>query len=89
MAHDIADSTTLIGALAGTLTTLSFVPQVVKTWQARSAAGLSVWMVVTFDLGIMGWLAYGILTRAWPVIVANAVTLTLGLALLGLTLRYR
>ena len=89
MGSDTAAPTALVGILAGVLTTLAFVPQVVKTWQARSAVGLSVGMLVMFNTGIVCWIAYGMATRSWPVIAANVVTLTLGLILLGLTIRYR
>ncbi|MEQ1575901.1 MAG: SemiSWEET transporter [Vicinamibacterales bacterium] len=89
MGSDPAAFAVLLGFLAGTLTTLAFVPQVAKTWRTRSAAGLSVWMVATFNAGIVLWIAYGIVTRTWPVIAANVVTLVLGLMLLWMTIRYR
>ncbi len=45
-------STTLLGLCAGTLTTLSFVPQVVKCWRRRSAGDLSATMLLTFTGGV-------------------------------------
>ncbi len=78
----------LLGFLAATLTTISFVPQVLHTWKTRRATGVSLGMVSLFSLGVALWLWYGILVGAWPVIAANAVTLLLALVLLGMKLRF-
>jgi MtN3 and saliva related transmembrane protein len=77
-----------LGTLAGTLTTISFVPQLVTTWRARSGRGLSYSMLAIFDLGVTLWLVYGILTRSRPIIFANAVTLVLAGAILALKVRF-
>lgn len=66
-----------LGYLAATLTTAAFLPQVLHTWKSRSARDLSVGWLVTFTIGVMAWLAYGLLTGSRPVIVGNAVTLAL------------
>ena len=78
-----------LGVAAGTLTTLSFVPQVVKAWRTKSVEDLSLWMLLAFNGGITLWLTYGILTRKPSIIFANAITLSLALTLLGLKLKYR
>jgi MtN3 and saliva related transmembrane protein len=75
-----------LGVAAGTLTTLSFVPQVVRTWKTRSAEDVSVWMLLAFNGGITLWLTYGILTKKPSIIFANAITLALALTLLGMKL---
>lgn len=67
----------LLGLIAATLTTLSFVPQAVKSVRTRDLSGISLGMYSAFTLGIALWLVYGIMTEAMPVIVANAVTLPL------------
>lgn len=77
-----------IGSLAALLTTLSFVPQVWKTWRTRDARGISLTMYSVFTIGVTLWLVYGILLGAWPIIVANAVTLTLALFILGMRIRF-
>jgi MtN3 and saliva related transmembrane protein len=82
-------SITLLGLCAGTLTTLSFVPQVVKCWQRQSVADLSLGMLLTFTAGVTLWAIYGVMTGAWPIVAANAVTLLLALALLGMKARFR
>jgi MtN3 and saliva related transmembrane protein len=78
-----------IGGLAATLTTLSFVPQAWLTFKTRDVRGISLGMYSAFTCGIALWLVYGIMIMAWPVIVANVVTLILALAILGMKLRYR
>jgi MtN3 and saliva related transmembrane protein len=73
-----------IGLIAGTLTTLSFVPQVIRSWRRRSVADLSMTMLLAFAAGVSLWIVYGVLTRAIPVIVSNSVTLVLALALIAM-----
>ncbi len=79
---------TVIGLLAGGLTTASFMPQVIRIWRRRSANDLSLTASVMFTVGITCWLIYGIQLHALPIIVANAVTLGLNLSILGLKLRH-
>ena len=78
----------LIGALAAVLTTISFVPQAWKTWRTRDVIGISLIMYAVFTVGVGMWLVYGWLLGAWPIIVANAVTFTLALLILGMRIRY-
>ena len=77
-----------IGLLAGTLTTIAFVPQVVKIWKTKHARDLSLGMFATFSSGVLLWLWYGIEVGATPIIVANAVTLGLSLMILVFKIRY-
>ena len=73
----------------GTLTTTAFIPQAVLTWKTRRAEGVSLWMYSIFVTGVALWLAYGCLSNAWPVILANAMTLLLALFILIMKLVYR
>jgi MtN3 and saliva related transmembrane protein len=77
-----------MGYVAAILTTMSFVPQVLHTWRTRRASGISLSMISLFSLGVALWLGYGLLLGAWPVILANTVTLALSLFLLGMKLRF-
>jgi len=77
-----------VGYLAAILTTVAFVPQVVKTWKTKSAGDLSTGMLVMFTAGVALWLVYGVLLRSLPIIAANIVTLGLSAVLVGLRLRY-
>jgi MtN3 and saliva related transmembrane protein len=79
----------LLGTAAGTLTTVAFIPQVVKTWRSRSTHDISLIMFSLFSLGVLLWLAYGIALGAWPIIVANSVTLTLAGFILAMKIRFK
>ena len=83
------DAPTLLGLIAGSLTTLAFVPQVLKTWRTKSGNDISLGMFLLFSTGVLLWLIYGILIDALPVILANGLTLLLSVAILLLKLRYR
>jgi MtN3 and saliva related transmembrane protein len=78
-----------IGYLAATLTTTAFVPQAILTWRTRRAEGVSLLMYSIFITGVMLWLAYGCLLQAWPIIVANLLTLLLALFILAMKLVYK
>jgi MtN3 and saliva related transmembrane protein len=81
--------TELIGYAAAILTTCSFVPQALLTFRTRDVRGISLGMYGVFTIGVALWLLYGIRLAAWPIIAANAVTLALACAILGMKLRYR
>ena len=76
-----------LGLLAGTLTTASFVPQVWKIWTTRSARDLSWAMVAVFTAGTFFWLLYGLKMGSMSIIVANAITFLLSLAICVMKLR--
>ena len=78
-----------IGMIAGSLTTLSFVPQVWKTYRRKSAGDFSWGYLLAFTTGLALWLWYGLLISSMPVILANAVALFLLVTLVGLKVRYR
>jgi MtN3 and saliva related transmembrane protein len=82
------DNATLIGYFAGFLTTVAFVPQVLKTWKSKSASDLSLGMFLIFSLGVLCWLIYGILLTEIPIVFWNTVTLILALALLIMKLKF-
>ena len=77
-----------IGFVAAALTTLSFVPQAWLTFKTRDVSGISLGMYSAFTLGVALWLVYGLALGAWPLILANADTLSLALAILVMRLRY-
>lgn len=79
----------LIGTLAAVLTTASFLPQAWHTFHTKDVSGISLGMYSVFTTGVAGWLVYGILLTAWPIVIANAITLSLASAILVMKLRYR
>ncbi|NLB00756.1 MAG: SemiSWEET transporter [Methanomicrobiales archaeon] len=71
------DAVTALGLIAGSLTTLSFAPQVIRAWRTRSTADLSLAMLVVFLAGILLWLVYGVVREDLAIIAANAITAVL------------
>ena len=65
----------ILGYAAATLTTVSFIPQAIKTLRSADTAAISLRMYLLFTGGIALWGIYGLLTGDGPLIVANAITL--------------
>lgn len=82
------DTLVIIGYIAGALTTISFVPQVLRAWKLKETRDLSLAMLLLFAAGILLWTVYGIWTGSLPIIAANVITFFLILILLGLKIRY-
>lgn len=77
-----------IGAVAAVCTTISFLPQLIRVYRLKSAHEISLIMFLVFSFGVFLWLLYGVFIRSFPVIVANACTLALSVAILALKIRY-
>jgi MtN3 and saliva related transmembrane protein len=77
-----------LGFAAATLTTLCWVPQAWRTIRTRDTRAISLWTQSIFALGVLLWLAYGLLLMSWPLIGANSVTLCLVGVILAMKLRY-
>jgi MtN3 and saliva related transmembrane protein len=82
------DAPTLIGLAAGTLTTIAYLPQVLKTWRKKSAKDMSLAMISLTATGIFLWFLYGLSIGSLPVILANLVTFVLVVAVLVLKVTY-
>jgi len=78
----------LIGYVAATMTTVSFLPQLIRVIKLRSARDISLGMFLIFTVGTTFWLIYGLLSRSLPVAIANGVTLVLSASILYLKLRF-
>tara|TARA_Y100001968_G_scaffold305046_1_gene320597 strand:+ start:94 stop:399 length:306 start_codon:yes stop_codon:yes gene_type:complete len=76
------------GFIAATLTTIAFLPQLIKTWTEKSAENVSKSMLILFILGVFLWIIYGWETHSTPVIVANIITFILNCFILGLKIYY-
>ncbi|AFY76006.1 MAG: SemiSWEET transporter [Hydrococcus sp. C42_A2020_068] len=83
------DFITLLGLIAGILTTLAYLPQAIKTWQSKSADDISWSMLIILSVGIVLWLVYGVSIRNIPLIAANVVTFFLTSIILVLKIRYK
>lgn len=77
-----------VGLAAALLTTISFVPQVVRCWRTRDTRAISLPMYSIFTLGIALWFVYGILLHDLPITMANGVTLVLAVSVLIFKFRY-
>jgi MtN3 and saliva related transmembrane protein len=83
------NSIQVLGLVAGGLTTVAFVPQVLKTYKSRSAKDLSLGMFSIFFAGVALWLVYGIMVKDVPVIAANLLTLILAFTLIVFKFKFR
>ena len=75
----------VIGSIAAFCTTVSYVPQLHKCWTKKSAADLSLYMLLVLATGLALWVAYGVMQGDWVVVVANSA----GLALLGMIIGFK
>ena len=80
---------TLLGMIAGAMTTIAFLPQLFKVWRSKSAKDISMTWLVIFSSGVFLWLIYGLLLGQLPIVLANAVTLSLTGVILWFKLKYR
>jgi MtN3 and saliva related transmembrane protein len=79
---------TLVSALAAILTTVAFVPQALHIIRHKETRAISLPMYLVFATGVALWLLFGLMIWNWPIILANAVTLALALAIVSMKLRY-
>jgi MtN3 and saliva related transmembrane protein len=79
---------TIIGLLAATCTTISFVPQVVQIIKTKNTKGISLGMYILFTFGIACWLIYGFYLGELPIIIANAITLVLASTILVFKIKH-
>jgi len=77
-----------IGFAAAFATTVSFVPQTIKTYRTKQTQDLSLMMYSILCAGFVLWLTYGILMHSWPLIAANTVSLALGAPILIMKVKY-
>lgn len=78
-----------IGYFGSFLTSITFIPQVYKSWQSKSVGDLSIWMILIVVTSTLVWLVYGFAINSGPVISANLVVLFLTLVLLYFKLSFK
>ncbi len=79
----------IIGYCAAFGTTISFLPQAIKTIQTKDTSGISLPMYALFTAGTLLWLIYGIIANSLPVAIANAITLIFASIILVYKIRYK
>ena len=85
----MAEFITYLGLLAGTLTTIAFFPQVIKTWKTKKTEDISLVMFLILCLGIFLWLVYGLIIKDLPLILANGITFLFASIILIFKIKYK
>ena len=79
----------LVGFAAGTLCTLAYLPQALHSFRTKSVSDISLVMLVSLNIGLLLWVAYGVMIRSLPLILPNAITFFLAFPLLVMKLRFQ
>lgn len=79
----------ILGLVAGTITSITFLPQVIKIWKTKSSKDLSMSMLALLILGVSMWLLYGILVLDAAIIYTNSMVLTMSLVMLFFKIKYK
>jgi MtN3 and saliva related transmembrane protein len=79
----------ILGLVAGTITSVTFLPQVVKIWQTKSAKDLSIMMLLLLMLGVVLWLIYGLVVMSAAIIYTNSMVLAMSLIMLFFKLKFK
>lgn len=82
-------ATEILGLAAGTITSITFIPQVIKIWETRSARDLSFLMLLLLLIGTSCWLTYGLLKKDAAIIYTNAMVLAMSLVMFYFKVRYK
>ena len=88
MAIDQLMTPDAFGFIAAVLTTIAFLPQLIKTWRTKKADDVSIVMLLMFITGLLFWIIYAVEANALPVLIANIITFILNMTILILKLTY-
>jgi MtN3 and saliva related transmembrane protein len=83
------DGITILGYAACAVTALTFLPQVIKTWQEKSAKNVSLLMFVIAFINEVMWIAYGALRHDMVIVVTNVIMITMCSIMISLKLKYK
>jgi MtN3 and saliva related transmembrane protein len=79
----------IIGLMAGTITSITFIPQVIRIWKTRSAKDLSMVMMLLLIIGTSLWLSYGLMIRDAAIIYTNSMVLAMSMIMMFFKLKYK
>lgn len=79
----------VLGLAAGTITSITFFPQVLRIWKTKSARDLSLLMLLLLLLGTSLWLTYGIAIGDAAIIYTNSMVLGMGMVLVYFKYKFR
>ena len=80
---------TVVGFVAGILTSISMLPQLIKTLREKKAEDVSPVMLIVLMSGVLLWIAYGLLKKDWPIIITNSISFCLNVWMFFLRQRYK
>ena len=78
----------ILGYSAGAITSLTFLPQVIKTWKEKSAKDISLLMFIIAAINEVMWIGYGALLNNWVIILTNAIVLSMSLTMIWFKVMY-
>jgi MtN3 and saliva related transmembrane protein len=79
----------ILGMVAGSISAITFLPQVIKTWQTKSAKDISMLMFTFATISVIMWLVYGIILGNIPIIFTNSMVLLFSVIMLYFKYRFR
>ena len=79
----------ILGLIAGTITSITFIPQVLQIWKTKSAKDISILMLSLLLIGVSLWLAYGIAVKDVAIIYTNGMVLAMSLLMLYFKFRFK
>jgi MtN3 and saliva related transmembrane protein len=83
------DNIKILGLIAGTITSITFIPQVLQIWKTKSAKDISILMLSLLIIGVSLWLAYGIVVKDIAIIYTNSMVLSMSLLMLYFKFRFK
>lgn len=79
----------ILGLVAGTITSITFLPQVIRIWKTKSAKDLSINMLLLLMLGVSMWLVYGIIQNDAAIIYTNSMVLLMSIIMLLFKFKFK
>ena len=80
---------TIVGFIAGILTAIAMLPQIIKTVKEKKAQSISVFMLLVLMIGVSLWIVYGFLNKDWPIIITNIISFGLNVTMFFLRIKYK
>lgn len=79
----------ILGLVAGTITSITFIPQVLQIWKTKSAKDINILMLSLLITGVSLWLTYGIVVKDVAIIYTNGMVLAMSLLMLYFKFRFK
>ena len=79
----------ILGMSAGSISAITFLPQVIKTWRSKSAGDISLLTFTFATISVIMWLVYGIILKDIPIIYTNSLVLICSLIMLYFKFRFK